>query len=170
MLVVALRKPARELFPLIQKLKYREFEVEFGQRLREVQREVAAELSENTEAPSRADTLGVLAAVSPRAAVLEAWRDVELAALEAARFLGGESFRNKTLTFQAISLLNRLEGIEPSIIEALQDLRSLRNDAAHAPEFALSTDAALAYTTSARTVADHLRQLVYTASRQHQKE
>jgi len=161
-LVLILRRPIKDLLPLLQRLKYKEFEIEFGRRVEEVKEELAHELPPETVlAPTgeQAGALARLAEVSPRSAVLEAWRDVEVAALEAAQKLGGEAFRNRTLTFQAIRLLERSEALDRNVIGLLRDLRGLRNQAAHAPDFALTKESALEYAASASTVARYLRQV-----------
>jgi hypothetical protein len=160
--VLLLRKPLRELFPFIQKLKYKEIEIEFDQRVREVSKELAEELApirpglELTHAEEGA--LARLAEISPRSAIIEAWRGVELAALEAAERLGGDIFKNKTLTFQAIRFLEQQKDLDRSIISILRDLRGLRNQAAHAPEFALTKESALEYAVVADSVIRYLRQ------------
>jgi hypothetical protein len=162
LLVIVLRKPIKQLFPHLQRLKYKEFELEFGKRVEEVRDEVARELPGETPIALLADEsspLARLAEVSPRSAVLEAWRDVELAALDVARAIGGESFRNKTLTFQAILLLEQKEAFDRNVISLLRDLRGLRNEAAHAPDFALTKEIALQYVVNASAVARHIRKL-----------
>jgi hypothetical protein len=161
-LVLVLRKPIRGLLPLLQRLKYKELEIEFGRRVEEVKQELAQELppgaAQPTPEPANSALLR-LAEVSPRAAVLEAWREVELAALEAARKVGGEAFRNRTLTFEAIRVLERSESLDRNIIGLLRDLRGLRNQAAHAPDFALTKESALEYAESALAVARYLRNM-----------
>ncbi len=77
--------------------------------------------------------------------------------MEAARKIGGEAFRNRTLTFQAIRLLERNEALDRNVIGLLRDLRGLRNQAAHAPDFAVTKESALEYAASASAVARYLR-------------
>lgn len=160
LLVLVLRKPIKELLPLLRRFKYKEFELEFGKRVEEVREEVARELpSETTKAlpTDEYSALVRLAEVSPRSVVLEAWRIVEVAALKAARAIGGESFRNKTLTFQATHLLERTDSLNRHVISLLRDLRGLRNEAVHVPDFAFSKESALEYAASASAVALYLR-------------
>lgn len=159
-LVLILRKPIGALLPLLQRLRYKELELEFGRRVEEVKEQLAQELPSETvlvPAGEEAGPIARLAEISPRSAVLEAWRDVELAALEAAQKIGGESFRHKTLTFQALRILEHSESLDRNVIGLLRDLRGLRNEAAHAPDFALTKESALEYAASASTVARYLR-------------
>jgi hypothetical protein len=160
LIVLYVRKPLRSLIPLLQRLKYRGLELEFGQRVEEIKRELARELPNQTKPTfptEESQTLARLAEVSPRSAVLEAWRGVELAALAAGRKLAGHKFTNYTLTPQAISILEASESLDSNVIALLHDLHELRNRAAHAPEFALSTRLALRYAATAEAVVYYLK-------------
>lgn len=165
--VLILRKPLRDLLPLLQRLKYKEFELEFGKRIQEISAEVSAELPPTPKSlpPSPAEESAILrlAEVSPRAAVLEAWREVESTALSAARKLGGDQFRNTTLTYHAIRFLEQSKKLDGGIVSLLRDLRGLRNQAAHAPEFALSAGSAVEYAAAAHRVASYLRDVAGAA-------
>ena len=160
LLVLVLRKPIRELLPGLQRLRYKELELEFERRIEEIREEVAEELPANARlalpAPE-SDAILRLAEVSPRAAVLEAWRILELAALAAARRLGGDALRGATITFHAIRFLERAPTVDRSAVSLLRDLRGLRNQAAHAPEFALTRASALGYAATAATIARYLK-------------
>lgn len=162
-----LRKPLRDLLPLLQRLKYKEVELEFSKRVEEVSAEVVQELpAPLSQAPPGGDeseSVARLAEISPRAAVLESWRSVEAAALEAAHRLGGDKFRDKTLTFHAIRFLEQHPSLDRGVIGLLRELRALRNEAAHAPDFALSKASALEYGASCTRVASYLRLLVGNA-------
>jgi hypothetical protein len=145
--------------PLIQKMRYKEFELDFGRKLAEASEEanlpVDAELD---SVPSlEGERVIELARVSPRAAVTEAWRWVELATLEAAQHLLGEEFRNKSLTFRAIRDLERDERMDRGAVLLMRDLRSLRNKAVHSPEFALTEETALEYAELAKQLVGYLR-------------
>ena len=160
LLVLVLRRPIGALLPLLQRLKYKELEVEFGRRVEEVREELAQELPGATALEAGGDggdAIARLAEVSPRSAVLEAWRDVELAALDAARRIAGETFRNRTLTFHALRVLEQSDSLDRNVIAVLRDLRGLRNEAAHAPDFALTRESAVDYGTSASFIAQYLR-------------
>ena len=64
-----------------------------------------------------------------------------------------------TLKADAQSVLEKHSAVEREIVNVLRDLRVLRNQAAHRPEFALSTEAALDYARSAATVQSYLASL-----------
>jgi hypothetical protein len=157
-----LREPVENLLPLLQRLKYKEIELEFNRRVEEVRAEVVQELPPlPTAAPAQTDELtkaARLAETSPRAAVLEAWLSVEMAAFDAARRLDWQVPNDKASNGAfAMKFIERHPQVDRSIVGLLRELRSLRNQAAHAPEFALSKSAAIEYASSAARVAEHLR-------------
>jgi len=76
--------------------------------------------------------------------------------VSAACRLGGDRFRDKGQSYRAIRYLEQSGGVAPSVVSLLRDLRGLRNQAAHAPEFALSTTSAMEYASAAAGVAAHL--------------
>ena len=154
-LVYLLKNPIKELVPLLQKMKYKDFEMEFGRKLAVAREEV--ELGSQLEAEEVSPQILELARVSPRAAVTEAWRWVEHATLDTAKNLLGDDFKNKTATFQVFRKLERDERIDRGAVAMMRNLRSLRNDAAHSPEFALSVDSALEYVKTARQFIGYLK-------------
>ena len=75
----------------LSSFKYKEFEARFDEELRQVKQVAGAVRTGKIEAPKSSpepteyEELLRIAEVSPRAAIAEAWRRVELAATEAAR-------------------------------------------------------------------------------------
>jgi hypothetical protein len=148
-IVLVLRKQIESAIGLINKVKVSGVEVEFARKL-DVAREegVKLPLPENEEDKLPENTTQntyELAKISPRAAVIEAWRLVEAAAIDCGRRLFGEEFTNKTMTFQAILRLENHDKLPETVTAQMRRLRSMRNEAAHAAEFALSEDSALEY-------------------------
>lgn len=166
-IVLVLRKPLRDLLPLLQRLKYKDLELEFGKRIQELNAEVVAELPPSVEQqgtpPPEVSAIARLAESSPRAAVLEAWRDIEVAAVHAAQRLGLAVTADFARSFQGLRRLESSDRIDRSIVSVLRELRALRNQAAHAPEFALSTDSALEYAAAAQRVSSYLRGIASNA-------
>lgn len=159
---ILLRKQLSQLVLVISRVKVSSFEVEFNRRLEIAKEEAISELppasSDENFLPSliNPNILNV-AEVSPRAAVMEAWHYVEAAALRAANAqANGELFTRKTMTFRAISIIEKSGALPESIGALLRQLRRLRNDAAHAPDFTLSTASAIEYFHLAAQVASYL--------------
>jgi len=161
-IVILLRKPIVGLIPLLQRIRYKDFELEFGRQIREVRAEANEELPPprkvEAEIPQAPDPLLALASVSPRAAVIESWRHVETAALDAAQRNNVPlKYRDAASPVRVIRALENANVVDPAVMAIFHDLRALRNQAAHAPEFALSTEAVLEYVELAKRLIDYLR-------------
>lgn len=160
-IVAILRRPLAQLIPLLQRFKYKDFEFEFGRKIEEAKADAALALPESVTPkalPSpQEERLVQLAEISPRAAVLEAFTSVEIEAISAAHRLGMTKSFPRTLTFRALKFLEENGRIDPALVTLLRDLRGLRNQAAHAPEFALTSDAAIQYVHLSQTAIDKLR-------------
>src|SRR5262245_57161832 len=154
-----LRKPIGELVPLLKRLKWKDMELEFADRLKEIKQDAeklipAAPEAALTKAITQDKFLDLLV-VSRAAAITEAWREVEAAALDAARRHG-------------LSIpLASLSRIEAKLKDAgvltdwqariFNQLRSLRNIAVHEGDKAVSDRDALAFADLAIQMAEHLR-------------
>src|SRR5215204_1277124 len=83
-----LRRHITGLLPRVRQLKYKDVEISFDERVRELAAEASETLPKPTAPAKLPDgeisQLDALARLSPRAAVLEAWIPVERAALELA--------------------------------------------------------------------------------------
>jgi uncharacterized protein YutE (UPF0331/DUF86 family) len=164
-IVIILREPIFKILNLVSRIKVSDVELEFDRQLSVAKEEASIELR-NDELkqiglPTPIDNHYVkLAEVSPRAAVMESWRHVEAAALNAAKImLNRENFSNKTMTFQAINIIEKSGVLPERIVLLLRQLRSLRNQAAHAPEFSLSASLAIEYVQLASQVIAFLEGL-----------
>lgn len=160
-IVILLRKPLAGLIPLLQRIKYKDFELEFGRQVREVRAEANEELpppqKPKAMIPQGPDPILELARVSPRAAVTEAWRQVEAAALDAAQRNNVPlRYREAVSPVRVIRALEKAEVVDPAPMAIFHDLRALRNQAAHAPEFAISTEAVIEYVELARRLIEYL--------------
>jgi hypothetical protein len=163
-LVLILRKPLAGLIPLLQRLKYKDLELEFGRRVEEVSEKLVAAIPRPTlkYVPSPSESRAIqLAEVSPRAAVMEAWREVERAVIGAAKRndLSTGKEQGRVTSLRAIRSLEQAEMVERDKARLLNDVRVLRNQAAHAPEFALSKDSAIEYVNAAQQLTSYLDSL-----------
>lgn len=161
-----LRKPLGSLIPFLQRLKYKDLELEFGRQIEEVRQEVQAELpvaapDRAIQASAAAESLSErLAELSPRSAVLEAWRQIEDALLRAAQRRQAQvRWRQGEPPLWVIKGLERAQILDPSKVGILRDLRALRNSAAHGPDFALSKDSAIEYARVAAQLVEYLNGL-----------
>ncbi len=159
--VLLLRKPLANLLPQTRSVKYGEFQVEFGRAIGELHDKAATELpapAPKAPEPSLEDRLVDLLAVSPNAAVLAAWREVERAALQLAGTQGLHVDSNTDTPYKSVQqLLADSDLVEPSKIKIFDDLRRLRNKVAHAPGMQVSTDNALEFIEVALALIHYLR-------------
>ncbi len=158
--LLLLRRPLANLIPLLQRLRYKDLELDFGKGVQELALEVKKELPGDKEvkpARARANPVVELAKSSPRAAVLEAWLEVEEAAIEATKRHGlkltDRERRSPSTLEEALVDVKVLDKNKQGIFSRL---RRLRNAAAHASDFDLDTDSAIIYAGSAERLADYL--------------
>ncbi|MBV5349630.1 hypothetical protein JZU71_00235, partial [bacterium] len=80
-LTALFRKPLAELIPFLKSLKYKDLEVKFSRGVDEVKQEILFAIPQTVEIPNSENqlrsSLTQLANISPRSAVLEAWRTIE---------------------------------------------------------------------------------------------
>lgn len=154
------RKPLADLLPLLVRLKYKDFELDFSRRLEEAEAEAVALPPPTPQALAAppGESLFALAKVSPRAAILEAWIRVEHAAAEALSRRGlSPPSRQIHSPMELIKLLEREDIIDSQLLPLFHDLRGLRNSAAHAHRFAPPPEAAEDYVRLALRLEESLR-------------
>ncbi|MEQ7767415.1 hypothetical protein [Xanthomonas hortorum] len=169
-LAFLLRKPLKELIPLLSRLRYKEVEIEFS---REIAVLKAKSLSEQ---PSGLPNAGVaspglpkgleskrlellrMVPFSTRVAVMEAWLEVEVAANEVASSFWSRApsdiFRSDPTLGE---YLFKCRVINRDDLETFKRLRHLRNSAAHAQEIHLSEGDAMSYVEVAMSLAAKIR-------------
>ncbi len=162
LVLLILRQPLAQLIPLLQRLRYRDLELDFGRQVQQLAVEIQRELP--GESPARNGQRHLmahfarLAPVSPRAVVLEAWLALEEAAVEAGKRhqlpLSSRDAKSPILLAQALGTARILDEPKQQLFDRL---RNLRNAAAHAPVLALDEESALDYAESALRLADYLR-------------
>lgn len=141
-LAAVFRHEVAKVVARLSSFKYREFEANFDRELRQVKEGARSVRTSKVEAPlsspepTEYEQLLRIAETSPRAAIAEAWRQVELAAADAARVAGIDAPPRSSVTLVVRSLVR--EGVfSEGAVEVFDQLRRLRNEAVHAPEFAL---------------------------------
>jgi hypothetical protein len=137
LIVWILRSPLYKLVPLLKKLKYKEFELEFNEVLKEIDPTSSNSSSSKSEEPKNPAVQKFLALIeiSPRAAIVEAWLNVETALIECG--IRNGVFENSTLpksSAEAANLLFSKEVISSNQVEAFKNLQLLRNKAVHNQE------------------------------------
>jgi hypothetical protein len=163
-LVFLLRKPIIDLIPLLRRLKYKEFELEFSEEVTQLKAEAEAIAREKGEAaPSitaNSNQLLDLVSFSTRAAIMEAWLEVETEAVAtASSFWEGASNGNFQNMPKLGEYLLECNAIDEKQLAVFNKLRQLRNKAAHAQELDLNENDARSYVQLASDLARHIHKV-----------
>jgi len=156
-LAYLLRPEVRTLIDRIVSLKVPGAEAKFDKSLKEAEVEAAkmppilpASPDKSDEVMSKLDQLRRIAAVSPRAAIMEAWVLIETAALSSDYFSDTDRRPTSIALLHHIVTTGKLSQNSANLIISL---RNLRNQAAHLPDFALTQEEAERYLELAVTVS-----------------
>lgn len=160
-----LRRPLADLVPATRRVRYKDLQVEFGKDVEEVRMEAEAELpplaARELSRPSTEDRLLLMADVSPNAAILEAWREVERASLKLLEARSTHIPSSVTARYKMIMrLLGHAGVVEPKKLKILNDLRRLRNRVAHADGVEATVDQALEFIDIALGLITYLNNIV----------
>jgi hypothetical protein len=160
-IIAILYRPLINLFPSVQRLRFQGLELDFDRQVHALAFEARTLLPRargvlDAEITLRAQWVE-LANFSPRAVVLEAWIQLEKAAIEASRRHGlnlKTAERNSPLLLgQALEEAGVFEGNTGVVFH---QLRNLRNAAAHASEFSFTPDSAIEYADLATRLTEYL--------------
>jgi hypothetical protein len=152
------------LFPFIERLKYKDFELEFRKSLQELTEKSksalpAPALEELPISDNLRGRLYDLAEISPRSAVLEAWLQVESAAADAIQRLNlTPNLKGALAPLRLAEYLHRGEVLDSAQMEIFHRLRELRNRAIHIGEAVFRSDEVLEYVDLALSMATKIRQ------------
>ena len=147
--VLVLRGEIKTLLSLVKKLKAGPVEAEFDREVRELARETEGQLPPPTSVPpssAERQKLLQLAELNPRSAIIEAWHNVEFAARRVVEARDPSITARELQSSSALlRSLNRYEILSRDEVVLFNDLRALRNQAVHLPEFSPAYDAVLNY-------------------------
>ncbi len=162
-LALMLRKPIALLIPNTRRLKYKELEMEFSREIAELKADVSPKSTVQVSDQQAQSTTAVsrlvnLATYSARAAIIEAWVELESAAAAAAASLWTTPHTDVFKNYHQLGeYLLKCGLINPKQLETFNKLKELRNKAAHAEEMGLSNDDARSYVELASELASHIR-------------
>jgi hypothetical protein len=148
-----LRTPIRDLLPLLERLKYKDFELIFRRTAEEARQSIAADGAQ-IEA-----THELIVIDDPRTAVLDAWTRLEIVAEEKLKDLlypGTEPWLGPD---RALGYFEYMGALIPRTRAALSQLRMLRNQALHNPDATISPEGAKAYIGAVESVTSQIRAL-----------
>jgi hypothetical protein len=159
--VVLLRRSLATVIPGLKRLKVKGVEMEF-------EREVSALKAESgkllpPKAETEVETTGRflrLVVISPRAAVLEAWRQLESAAVASLAFRGELQPQDRTTLVNLIESLRKSAILNEDQRILFNGLRALRNLAVHGE---IGQDSAVDYVRMASQMIKHFREFTQSS-------
>lgn len=159
-LAFTFRREAITLFSRITRLRYKELEADFEETIRELKAEAPVELAVLGQkvlpaswVTQRKSELLELAEISPRAAVLESWLEVEKAVRDLTIAVG--ILESPKPHDQMRELVE--SGVVPAMfLESIDELRRLRNTAAHSTDFGLPAQLVQSYVEYSLSIVDAL--------------
>jgi hypothetical protein len=150
--LILLRRHILALLPLIRKLRLKEFEIEFAEKVDELKDEAPRALRHMPARPASAaeqaeqQVIRQLADISPRAAVVEAWRVVEKTALELLRARKKIELPSDRMPPSDLGKLLHMTGaLDSDQLWLFNKLRKLRNRAVHEDFSDVDREAVLEY-------------------------
>lgn len=148
----------------IKKLKYKDIEMEFGESIRVVEKEakeaipdVPENITISGKSPNQIlDQLNSIAELAPRSAILEAWLQVEAAAVDIVKKKGISSFKSQPGPMRLRDYLIKGKLLDSRQTAIFEQLRQLRNEAVHVADAEFTPDAVSNYINSALKIAAYL--------------
>lgn len=166
LIIFILRKPISELTKGISKVKYQDLEIDFGKKLAKIEQQISSK--DNIKSnnlilqPDSVEGLETIAYISPKSSIVMAWTLLEKELNEVIHRLikSPESILDNSLS-ENINLLCGRNLIDSETIKAINDLRKLRNSAAHdnINEKKITTELALKYYNITQKIIAILRSL-----------
>jgi hypothetical protein len=160
-LIYQLKDRLAELLPRLKKLKHKDTELEFSEKLNELAMESEATKDETStdekkpEINEQFNFLMKLSDISPRSAVIESYRVLETASAKAITKAHPELEERNMPTIQIQKLLKD-KVLNKYQYHQFNELRQLRNQAAHMEDFELKNMPIAAYIDIALTLANNL--------------
>jgi len=162
--LLVIRKELPAIARSLRKLKFKDVELEFG----EAAKAVATE-AKDTVPPGKADVrlsgqsrdemairLASIAEYAPRAAILEAWLQVEAAAVDVVRKRSTATMSSMPGPMRLRDSLVRAEVLSARQVAVFENLRTLRNEAVHVPDAQFTKESVASYIEAALVMAAYL--------------
>jgi hypothetical protein len=162
--LLVIRKELPAIARSLRKLKFKDMELEFG----EAAKAVATE-AKDAVPPSKPDVqlsgkpkdemtsrLEAIAEIAPRAAILEAWLQVEAAAADVVRKRGQVGITSTPGPLRLRDGLQKAGLLSARQVAVFEDLRRLRNEAVHVPEAQFTKASVASYIEASISMASYL--------------
>jgi len=151
--VLLFQAKIKKLVDRIKKGKFGPAEFEFEEALKELQHETA-ELPPPPASP--AGTRPIVVTADARSTVLNAWLEVETALLRLARTTKVVNPKFVRSPYQSMRALEKTAIVRSDYAEVFYELRRLRNQATHEPDFNPSQESLLTFVRLSKELATYL--------------
>ena len=158
-LFLILRKELPNIAKSIKKFKYKDVELEFGAAAQAVAQDAKVSLPASKSSGDIKSRLDAIAEISPRAAILESWMQVEAAAAEVVHKKGLNASIPMLGPSRLISALKKEQILNGKQILIFEQLRVLRNEAVHVHDAEFTNAAVANYIESATLIASFLEDI-----------
>jgi len=166
-ILIYFKRDLRSLIERMNQLKYKELEANFERDISNVHAQVLSKKSsekisiahsENQAELDVTNQLYRIAQISPRAAIVEAWRHLENKINDFGRYYGltAKGFASEK---QILENLQREDKLDDQFLVLYAALRELRNRAAHKTEFPLSQQSAQEYIDSINELIEDIKNI-----------
>ncbi len=163
-----IRKELPTITARIKKFKYKDFELEFGQSVREVEIDTEESIPEVQEAVSISgetpdqvfDRLNSMAKFAPASAIVASWLLVEVAAIDLIRKKDISHFKTRPGPIGIRKFLRKGDFLDKKQIAIFEQLRDLRNKVIHVDDVDLTPETIASYIGSALKLATYLEGIV----------
>jgi hypothetical protein len=173
------RQEIRKIASRLSTLSYGDMKAEFEKSLNKLEQDIQDLPSKQTvtkqergendkETFNSYERLRRIAEISPRAAIMEAWRDIEVTTKKVTDAYG-ISTQGQIAGVRAINELVQKHLLPSSVLSVYEQMRRLRSRAAHAADFAISADEAERYIDTAYRFHNTLLFLLQQAKKPNNK-
>jgi len=163
-LAFMMKKPITAIIPGLQRLKYRDLELSFSEGIARLEEDVPPDVSEvpqseieiNTQDAS-IDRISQLIVISPRSAIIEIWRLLELTAIKCLQVVNTDITTRVRNPFHLVEMLKSYNLITDHAANFFIELNRMRNQATHSEDFYISAKDARRYVHNALQLSGYLR-------------
>lgn len=153
------RKQIPLALQLVRRIKYKDVEIEFSERLAQIKEEVGETSFLESSDSAEDTTLLALAQISPASAIIEVWKKLETSATKKVRELAKNDETYKDPSARPIEYLEYTGALIPSSANAWRNLRSLRNIASHSDATDISREDAIQYAAVANRIRNQIESI-----------
>jgi hypothetical protein len=145
-ILISLREEIHRLLLRTKRIKHNDTEVEFNDEVKAATVEASKSLPELPNSKSHNDKIIKLAMLSPRGAILESWLGVEEVLNNYAKRHGLEQTEKRPFNIQSL-IFHELDNqqVGKGVIDMLQRLRKIRNDAVHLRDYDIEPSSAIEF-------------------------